>query len=45
MSDATPEQMAWVEKELLRLQGSSAISQVASSSHISRMFLVPKPDK
>ena len=45
LADATPDELRWVETELSRLQASGAISEVASSKYISRMFLVPKPDK
>ena len=43
--DATPEERAWVEKELERLQASGAIQEVATSNWISKLFIVPKPDK
>lgn len=45
MRDASAGELAWVEKELDRLQASGAIAQVQNSAWVSKLFLVPKADK
>jgi len=45
LKDASPEERAWVDRELLRLQNMDAIREVVHSDYISKMFIVPKPDK
>lgn len=43
MTDATPQQLEFMESELQRLQAEGAWRAVSASRYISRMFLVPKP--
>ena len=45
LASASSEELKWVEKELSRLMETGAISMIDRSDWISKIFLVPKPDK